>query len=189
MDLMDFDMLFPLTLTGVLILALVAIGCLSRCRGKNRRHLAWAAGVFLTALVLFFGGLILLGFFRMTWRSLPSMILLGTLLVSGWMGIVLTMGCFLPMEWPGIPAPLRWVSKGAALLFATVVILETLWFGPLLIVWGFGGEERVVEYEGKTLLEVDESFLEPDYRYYLYHGPLVRGTERLYHEYEPLDRR
>ena len=42
---------------------MMGIACLVRCRGKNRRYLAWTAAVFLGALALYFGGLLLLGFF------------------------------------------------------------------------------------------------------------------------------
>lgn len=178
--------IFPLTLVGVPILALTAIVCLLYCRGKNRRYLAWAAGIFLGTLALFFCGNILLGFFGMTWRNLPSMVLSGVLLVSGWVGIILTLNCLMPAEWPEIAPVLRWAVKGAVLFFAAVVLLVTLWLGPLVLAFAYGNPERIVEYQGQTLLEVDDGFLDPHWSYYVCHGPLFRETERLYDEYEPL---
>ena len=179
-------LIFPLVLAGVPILALAGIGCLFYCRGKDRRRLAWTAAVFLGALVLFFGGEILLGFFHLTWRNLPSLVLLGTLLVGGWVGVVLTVACVILMELPSVPAAVRWAAKAAVTFFAALVLLVTLWLGPLLFLFAFGDGERTVEYQGQTLVEVGDGFLDQHYSYYAYHGPLVRGTERLYDTYEPL---
>lgn len=180
MDAVLSKVMFPLTLWGSPLMALAALGCLIFCRGPDRRRLAWAAGVFLSALALFFGGKVLLGFFGLTWRNLPSLILLGTLLVSGWAGIVLTLACLLPQEWPELAPVLRWTVKGGALLLSGVILFVTILYGPFFVIWGFGGEERVLGHQGQTLLEVDESWLDPYYCYYSYHGPLVRGTERIW---------
>ena len=180
-------LIFPMALSGFWVLALMGIACLVRCRGKNRRYLAWTAAVFLGALALYFGGLILLGIFGLTWRNVVAMILCGTLLVSGWAGIVLTLACALPMEMPGIPAVLRWPAKGLLVLFAAVVFLVTLWVGPMGIALVYGNSERVVKYQGQTLVEVDEGFLDPWYSCYVYCGPLVRGTERVQGGPTPID--
>lgn len=173
-------LMIPVTLAGCPLMALAALGCLLWCRGQNRRYLAWAAGVFLGALALFFGGMILLGFFGLTWRNLPALILCTVLLVSGWAGIVLTLACLLPQEWREVAPVLRWTVKGGALLLSSVVLVTTIWFGPFFIAFGFGGGEQVVKYEGQVLVERMEGFLSPDYSYYPYHGPLVRGTERVW---------
>ena len=174
------DSIFPLTLVGCIVLVPVGIGCLIRCRGKNHRRLVWAAAVFLGALALLFGGEILLGFFGLTWRSRAMLILCGTLLASGWVGIGFTLACALPMEMPNLPEAMRWVAKATTVFFAAVVFLVTLCFGPLALVLIFDNEERVVEYQGQTLLEVDDGFMDLHYSCYEYHGPLVRGTERIY---------
>ena len=39
-------LIFPMALSGFWGLALMGIACLVRCRGKNRRYLAWTAAVF-----------------------------------------------------------------------------------------------------------------------------------------------
>lgn len=175
-----FDLTFPLLLSGCWVLALAGVGCLICCRGKNHRRLAWTAVVFLAAMALLFLGSILLGIFRLTWRSLPMLLLGGVLLVSGWAGILFTMACVLPMEMPELSKTLRRAAKGVLLVFAAAVLLVTLWAGPLALLFGFYREERVVEYRGQTLLEVDDGFLDSHYSYYAYCGPLVRGTLRIY---------
>ena len=183
----SFYLLFPMVLIGFWLLALVGISCLIRCRGKNRRYLAWTAAVFLGALALYFGGLILLGFFQLTWRNLPALILCTVLLLSGWAGIILTLACALPMEWPNVPLILRWPAKGLLVLCAALVLLMTLWIGPLGIAFVYGDSERVVECQDRRLVERREGFLSPDYSYYAYHGPLVRGTERILNTVDPIE--
>ena len=49
-----------------------------------------------------------------------------------------------------------------------------------LFFWTFSTvEERVVASQDRTLVEEDQGFLDPDYIYYAWHGPLVRGLEPL----------
>lgn len=174
------NLLFPTALVGSVLLALVGLGCLFFCRGRNRRYLAWTAGVFIAALVLFIGGEVLLGLCGLTWRNLPAGLLCMVILLSGVIGILLTLGCFLPLKMPEVAPVLRWAVKGAALLCAGLVIYCALFFGVLLVAFVYGGEERVIEYQGQTLVEVNDSFLDPIYNYYEYHGLLVRGSEPLY---------
>lgn len=167
---------------GVPILALVGIGCLIRCKGKDRQRLVWIAAIFLGALALWVGGSVLLGIFRLTWRNGPMLLMGGVVLVSGWVGIVLTLACALPMEWPNVPAALSWASKGVVVFFAAAILLVALWMGPVGLLFAFGNVERRIEYQGQVLLEVDDGFRDPHYSYYAYHGPLVRGKERIYDE-------
>lgn len=181
-----FYTLFPMVHISFWLLAVVGIGCLIRCRGKNRRYLAWTAAVFLGAFALFFGGIFLLDRFGLAWRNAPAAALCAVLLVSGWAGIVLTLACALPMEWPNVPQFLRWPAKGLVVLCAAVLLVVTLWIGPMGILFVYGDSERVMDYQGQKLVEVDDGFMDPHWSYYVYHGPLVRGIERLFDEYEPL---
>ena len=174
------DLLFPAVLAGAVLLALIGLGCLLFCRGKSRRYLARTAYVFVPTFALFIGGELLLGMFDLTWRSLPAGIFCGVLLLSGIIGILLILCCLLPLEMSELAPCLRWTVKGAALASAGLVLYCALVYGGLLALFGFGGGERVLEYQGQTLLEVDRSFLDPLYDYYQYHGPLVRGNEALY---------
>ena len=169
----------PLTLWGCPLLALAGLGCLALCRGPRRRYLAWAVGVFCAALALFFGGEILLGLFRLTWRGSVACLLCWVLLLSGWAGIILTLMCILPQEWREAAPVLRVGIKAAVSFFAGLILLMSLMLGPLLALT-LGSGERTVEYQGQTLVEVEEGFMDSWYCYYPYHGPLVRGIERLY---------
>ena len=174
-------MLMAVTVFACLpLLALLGLGCLLYCRGKNQKHLAAAAAVLCGSLLLLLGGEVILGCFGLTWRNIPASLLWTAALVSGFLGLLLTLGCFLPMELPKWPRVLRWSSKLLALLCAGLVVYHALLFGFLLLVFSWGEKEQVVEYQGQTLLEVDAGFLDPIYDYYEYHGPLFRGNERLY---------
>ena len=162
------------------LLALLGVGCLLYCRGKNRRHLAVAAAVLCGSLLLLLGGEVVLGCFELTWRNLPETLLWMTALVSGFLGLLFILGCFLPLELPKWPRLLRWSSKLLALVCAGLVVYHAVLFSFVLALFAQGEKEQVVEYQGQTLVEVDVGFLDPLYNYYAYHGPLLRGSERLY---------
>lgn len=183
-----FELAGYVALVGPLALALLGAVCLIRCKGPERRRLAWAAGVFLGALALHLGGGIVLGWFGLAWRNLPAALLFLTVLFSGWTANVLTLGCVLPWKWPNLAPVLRVAVKGAAVAFTGLVILSTLWIGLLAAVFGYVHEERIVEHEGQTLVEEDMSWLDPIYYYYEYRGPLLRGSELIYRESGQIDR-
>lgn len=167
-----------ITIAGVPVLIGVGIWCLRHCEGRVRTCLAVNAVVFLIALTLHSGGYIVLGRFGLAWRNLPGLVLWMVLAGSFLVWIVLALYCFLPqVGWIG------WVNKGIMILFATVTFLGILWVGVIVLAFGYGGTERVLEYQGQTLLEVDDGFSD---RYYAYRGPLVRGTERLYGSETPV---
>ena len=44
-----------------------------------------------------------------------------------------------------------------------------------------------MECQDHRLVERREGFLSPDYSYYAYHGPLVRGTERILNTVDPIE--
>jgi len=162
------------------LFALLGLGCLFYCRGKNRLHLALAAAVLCDSLLLLLGGKVLLGYFDLAWRSLPVAVLWTAALISGFFCVLLTLGCFLTLELPRWPSALRIVSKVLALVCAGLILYHAALFGFLLLVFGWGEKDQVVEYQEQTLVEVDTGFLDPQYDYYAYHSPLFRGRERLY---------
>ena len=181
------QMMFTLAALGVPVLGLAGLYCLLFCKGEEHyKHLVRTAAVFLGAAGLLTGGGAVLGLFGLAWRSGPSVALFGVMLVSSWIGVVLTVICLLPRQWPMTGVVLRRAVKGAFLFLAVLVLLVSLWLGPFLMMFAFGDTERVVEYQGQTLLEVDDGFMDPHWSYYVYHGPLVRGKERVYDEYSPL---
>lgn len=125
-------------------------------------------------------------YWALCWRSLPSGLMCSTLMISGWTGIFLILETVLSVEWPKTAPVLRWAVKGTVLFFAVLFVSVTVFF------WTSGGSfvfcenDWVVKYEGQTLLVVSDGCPDSCYGYYEYHGPLVRGTERLYDDYEPL---
>lgn len=162
------------------LLALLSLGCLLYGRGKDRKHLAIAAAVLCGSLFLFLGGEVILGCFDLTWRNLPAAVLMSTALGSGFVGLLLTLGCFLPMELPKWPRVLLWSSKLLSLVCAGLVVYHALLYGFLMLMFALRDEEKVIEHQGQVLVEVDTGFLDPIYDYYEYCGPLFRGNERLY---------
>ena len=167
-------------LAGLPILPGVGVTCMFRCGERERRHMVWSAAVFLGALALWIGGNLLLGIFGLTWRGVSVGVLLGVVLVSGGVWITQALAFLLPnRDFPHLVLGFRWAAKGIVLLLAGAVLLIMLFlfaFACALI----GDDARsVVEYQGQTLVEVDEGFLDPWYSYYVYCGPLVRGTERV----------
>ena len=183
-----FDsMLTVACLAAVPILALCTLLCLAVLPGEQRPWLLPSAAVFGGTFLLFVGGGKVLELFGLAWRNLPSAVMSLLLFFSGGAVLLFTMGALLPAPLPKIPAVLRWLLKTAATASAALVLFYALALGGLLITMSFGDKERVIEYEGQTWVEVDRSFLDPCYDHYAYHGPLVRGSERLHRSMVPLD--
>ena len=179
------ETLFPAAFCGgVPVIGAAGLFCLAKCGGRDRKYLAWTAVVFLCCLFLLLGGSALLGHFGLAWRNLPGGLLCLGLLLSGLLGVVLTLGCFLPMEMPDLAPVLRWTVKTTLALSAVAVLFYAVTFGPLFSALAFEGDERVVTYEGQRLLESEDNWLDTVYEYYEYRGPLVRGSQRLYHSME-----
>ena len=168
-----------MAIVGALVVIGVGIWCLRNCEGKARKYLVLDSIVFLVTLALHFGGSIVLGFLGLTWRNVPGAVLWTVLVGSFLIWIVLALCCFLPQT-----GEIGWVNQGIVILFAVVTFLVVLWVGLIVLAFGYGETEKVVEYHGQTLLEVDDGFMDPHWSYYAYHGPLVRGTERIYDGYE-----
>lgn len=130
------------------------------------------------------GGELLLKPFDLAWRNLPGglMAAAGILclvaVVIGTAARVLTR----PMERRslGAQAAVRiTVLAGAAIFLYYVLIIA-----PWAACFAYAGQERMITYKGQTLLEVDNSFLDPMYDYYAYRGPVFRGAELLYSSQE-----
>lgn len=170
-----------MAIAGILVIIGVGIWCLWNCEGKARKYLVLDTIVFLVTLALHFGGSIVLGFLGLAWRNVPGMVLWMILVGSFLIWIVLALCCFLPQT-----DEIGWVNQGIVILFAVVTFLVVLWVGLIVLAFGYGGTEQVLEYQGQTLVERMEGFLSPDYSYYKYYGPLVRGTERLWNVPSPI---
>lgn len=130
------------------------------------------------------GGKLLLKPFDLAWRNLPGglMAVAGILcLAAVLMGTaVRALTCPVEGRFPGVRAAARiTVLAGAAVLLYYVLIL-----GSVIACFTYAGQERMLVYKGQTLLEVDNSFLDPMYDYYVYRGPVFRGAELLYSSQE-----
>ena len=161
------------------LLALTGLACLLGCRGKSHGRLAWAWGILAGSLVLSQGGGLWLQSLGLAWRSRPNQ-LLGWAIWLSWLGVNgFTLGCLLPLELPDLAPVLRRCLKGAVLVCAALSVTSALTFGGLILAFS-GTEERVIRYQGQVLVEETGGFLDPEYNYYVYHGPLVRGSQSLY---------
>lgn len=179
---------FILTAIGVPVLGIAGLYCLLFCKEeKHYKHLARTAAVFLSSAALLMGGGALLERFGLAWRNAPSVILFSVMMASGWMGLVFTMFCLLPRRWPLAGAAVRRTVKGVLLFLAILILLVGLLLGPFALLFIWGDTERVMEYQGRTLLEVNDGFMDPHWSYYGYHGPLVRGTELVYDLERPIN--
>lgn len=175
-----YECLFFVTgLVAAPLMALAAMICLTSCRGRARRWLGWAATVFVAAVVLLSGGNSLLERFGLTWRNGVALSLCLVILASGLAGAALTLLCLLPRQMPDLAPVLRWMVKGGAVVCAGLAAFYGLTFGLIFTGLAYGAPERVVEYQGQTLVEEKDSWLDTTYNYYEYHGPLVRGGEIL----------
>lgn len=159
-------------LGSVFLMICIGIGCLRSCEGKLRTCLFWDTVVFLATLALHFGGYIVLGFFGLSWRNLPGAVLWMVLVGSFLVWIILALYCFLPQK-----DEIGWVNQGIVTLVAAAAFLGVLWLGAIVLAFGYGETEQVLEYQGKTLVWEYGPFA--DY-YYEYHGPLVCGSKRFY---------
>lgn len=182
------QILFTLAAIGVPVLGIAGLYCLLFCKEEEHyKHLLRTAAVFLSSAALLMGGGFLLERFGLAWRSAPSAILLSGMMVSGWIGLIFTMSCLLPRQWPLVGTAVRRTVKGGLLFLTVLILLTVLWLGPILMMFAFGDTEKVVEYRGQTLLEVDDGFMDPHWSYYVYYGPLVRGRERIYDQEWPIN--
>lgn len=172
-----------MAIVGILVVIGVGLWCLRNCEEKARKYLVLDTKVFLAALALHFGGPIVLDFFGLAWRNLPGMILWMILVGSLLIWIVLALCCFVPQT-----NEIGWVNQGIVVFFAGVTLLGVLWVGLIVLTFGYLHEERIVEYESQTLLEVDMSWLHPTYYYYEYRGSLFHGSELIYREQGQVDR-
>ncbi|MEH2937993.1 hypothetical protein [Lawsonibacter sp. JLR.KK007] len=173
-------------LAGVPILGVISMGYLLRCDEKRRQRMVRTAAVFLGALVLMIGGNFVLSFFGLAWRRTSWAVLLGTVLISSWVGISLVMDGFLCGEWLGVSLILRWVIKSVVVLLTGAVLMVSM----VLFIFAcalFGDDlGKVIEHQDQPLVEVDDGFLDSHYSYYAYYGPLVRGMERIWESPYPI---
>lgn len=130
------------------------------------------------------GGNLLLKPFDLAWRNLPGglMAAAGILCLAAVLigTAVRVLTC--PMEGRSLAA---WATARITVLAGAAVFLYyVLILAPWAACFTYAGQERMITYKGQTLLEVDNSFLDPMYDYYAYRGPVFRGAELLYSSQE-----
>ena len=152
-----------------------AVYCLlpgrTACGERSRRLLMLTLGLLAAALVLRLAGSWVLAACGLAWRGwVCSLLGLACLLLAG-VGIFQTLDC--------------WLAPGCVHRLPTQILvgISALTLLGVLVTLGLPGwflshcPERVLDWEGQTLVQVDHGFLDPDYSYYMYCGPLVRGSE------------
>ena len=130
------------------------------------------------------GGNLLLKPFNLAWRYLPG----GLIAAAGILCLaavligtaVRVLTC--PMEGRSLGA--RAAARIIVLAGAAVLLYYVLILGSVIACFTYAGQERMIVYKGQTLLEVDNSFLDPMYDYYAYRGPVFRGAELLFSSQE-----
>ena len=147
---------------------LAAVRCLYLDRGWRRNVLALILGLLVGALLLWLGGGWVLSRFGLAWRAWLASLLLGAALVLAVLAAAFTV-CSLVHRRHHLAEAL--LVDASALVFLMVIMV----LGPFL--WGASlRAERVVVWQGQTLLEEERGFPRQGVDYYDYRGPLVRGT-------------
>ena len=150
------------------VLLLAAVRCLYLDRGWRRNVLALILGLLVGALLLWLGGGWVLSRFGLAWRAWLASLLLGAALVLAVLAAAFTV-CSLVHRQHHLAEAL--LVDASALVFLMVMVV----LGPFL--WGASlRAERVVVWQGQTLLEEERGFPRQGVDYYDYRGPLVRGT-------------
>ena len=171
------DFLYRVCLVFALpTMSIVALVSLITWRGKQRKVLAILSAFFLCGLILLVGGSFVLGRSGLAWRTVPLKVLMAVIMISGVIGILFLAAAILSMQFSELAPVLRVLCKLVTIACSALVLYFALTFGVVLFFFSAGETDRVVEYQGEVLVEVDRSFLDPWYVYYPYHGPLFRGN-------------
>lgn len=171
------DALLTAFIPAAAVLLAAALYCLLpgrvACKRKARRALGWVLALFLAVSLLQLAGEFTLAMFGLAWRAWVRSLFAGALGLLAFFGVFQILDCYLEQR-----DTLRLAHQIVVGVSGLVVIayLATVglsnWFLSLR-------PERTVAWRDRTLVEEDQGFLDPDYIYYAWHGPLVRGLEPL----------
>lgn len=169
---------------AVVGMALLTIWCLFDRRSQGRGPLLIWVVLFLAALALLAPGSLALNLFGLAWRSRAVYALV--LLTGGaCLGVLVqTFRCFRRLL-EGRSIPVRGAALTVTGIACALVIVLMAWLGLLLLI--FSWSDRVVTWEGQAVVEVNESFPAPLFRYFDYHGPIIRGSGQLGHSTHPVE--
>lgn len=97
----------------------------------------------------------------------------GALGLLTFLGVFQILGCYLEQrDTPRLAHQIVVGVSGLVVIAYLVTVGLPSWFLAIR-------PERTVTWRDRTLVEEDQGFLDPDYIYYAWHGPLVRGLEPL----------
>ena len=172
------DMLRTAFIPAAAMLLAAALYCL-RMPGeapgerKPRRTLGWMLALFLAAFLLQLAGEFTLAMFGLAWRAWVRSLFAGALGLLTFLGVFQILGCYLEQRDTSRLAHQIVVGVSGLVVIAYLVTVGLpSWFLAIR-------PERTVTWRDRTLVEEDQGFLDPDYVYYAWHGPLVRGLEPL----------
>lgn len=164
-------------LTGFSFLIVVGFWVLLVCRsaGRARKSLLKTGLTVIGLSVLLFGGQWALGIFELAWRQWMKSILAFLIWCGGWVV------CFAIVYWNSNAfRKSNKLFRRCVQLIVGLSILVAMGLGTLFGgAWLYGGRESVVERNGKTVVMVEEHFLDYSSTYYEYHGPIVRGSKAI----------
>lgn len=165
----------------LMALAAMCLLCVIYLPKAERPGLMPLSAVMLTLAAALFGGVWLLGWQGLTYRTWLKEGLSAALWAVGLTTGVLTVRFFYRLLEKRCPKLAPW---GMAL--ALLCLLNALWMGTMLGgLWAIGPNEQTITYQGQTVVQCTDAFLGNYYELYEYHGPLVRGSRCLVWEEGP----
>lgn len=171
------DALLTAFIPAAAVLLAAALYCLLpgrvTCKRKARRALGWVLALFLAVSLLQLAGEFTLAMFGLAWRAWVRSLFAGALGLLTFLGVFQILGCYLEQrDTPRLAHQIVVGVSGLVVIAYLVTVGLPSWFLAIR-------PERTVTWRDRTLVEEDQGFLDPDYIYYAWHGPLVRGLEPL----------
>ena len=171
------DALLTVFIPAAAVTLAAAVYCLLpgrvACKRKPRRTLGWMLALFLAAFLLQLAGEFTLAMFGLAWRAWVRSLFGGAMGLLACFGVFQILGCCLEQrDTPRLAHQIVVGISGLVVVAYLVTVGLPSWFLSLR-------PERTVTWRDRTLVEEDQGFLDPDYVYYAWHGPLVRGLEPL----------
>lgn len=143
------------------------------CKRKARRALGWVLALFLAVSLLQLAGEFTLAMFGLAWRAWVRSLFAGALGLLAFFGVFQTLDCYLEQrDTLQLAHQIVVGISGLVVIAYLVTVGLPSWFLAIR-------PERTVTWRDRTLVEEDQGFLDPDYVYYAWRGPLARGLEPL----------
>ena len=171
------DALLTAFIPAAAVLLAAALYCLLpgrvTCQRKARRTLGWVLALFLAVSLLQLAGEFTLAMFGLTWRAWVRSLFAGALGLLAFFGVFQTLDCYLEQrDTLQLAHQIVVGISGLVVVAYLVTVGLPSWFLAIR-------PERTVTWRDRTLVEEDQGFLDPNYVYYAWRGPLARGLEPL----------